>query len=69
MLTIQYGIWQVTVMNGQQRPIAIPTFLVLSGEADTPTATRARAVAAATMRAVAMTASLSGHFYICRTES
>ena len=63
-----YGIWQVTVMNGQQRPVAVPTVLVLSGEADTTTAAATRAVATTTVRAIAVSASLSGHFYICRTE-
>ena len=63
-----YGIWQVTVMNGQQRPLAIPAVLVLTGEAYTSAATTARAFAATTLRAMAVTTSLSGHFYICRTE-
>ena len=61
-------IWQVIVWNGQQRPIAIPTILVLAGEATTTAAATTRAIATAAMRAVAMTTSLSGHFYICRTE-
>lgn len=63
-----YGIWQVTVMNGQQRPLAIPTILVLAGEAYTATAPTTRAIASATVRALALATSLSGHFYICRTE-
>ena len=63
-----YGIWQVTVMNGQQRPVAVPTILVLAGEAVTVTASYPRAFAAASLRALAVTASLSGHFYTCRTE-
>ena len=63
-----YGIWQVTVMNGQQRPVAVPTILVLAGEAVTSAATTTRAVATTALRALAMTSSLSGHFYICRTE-
>ena len=61
-------IWLVTVGNGQQRPVAIPTILVLTGEAITASATTTRAIASTTIRAVAMAASLSGHFYTCRTE-
>ena len=61
-------IWQVIVWNGQQRPIAIPTLLVLSGEAFTLTAAATRAIATAPLRAVAMTTFLLGHFYTCRTE-
>ena len=47
-------IWLVTAMNGQQRPLAIPTILVLAGEATTASA--------------ATTPFPSGHFYTCRTE-
>ena len=61
-------IWLATVMNGQQRPIAIPAFLVLTGEAITATAATTRAVAASLALAVAMTTFPLGHFYICRTE-
>ena len=60
-------IWQVIVMNGQQRPLAVPTILVLTGEAIAPTATATRAVATV-VRAIAMKTFLLGHFYICRTE-
>ena len=60
-----YGIWLVTVLNGQQRPIAVPAVLVLAGAA---TATAARAIATAAVRAIAVAASLAGHFYTCRTE-
>ncbi len=63
-----YMIWLVTVGNGQQRPLAIPTILVLAGEATTASAATTRAVASATVRAVALTTFLLGHFYICRTE-
>ena len=63
-----YMIWQVIVENGQQRPIAFPTFLVLAGEAITTTAPFTRVIAATILLAVALTTSLSGHFYICRTE-
>ena len=63
-----YMIWQVIVGNGQQRPVAIPSILVLTGVAFTTAAATTRALAAAALRALAMTASLSGHFYICRTE-
>ena len=61
-------IWQVIAENGQQRPIAVPTFLVHTGEAFTATAKTTRAIAAPVVLALAMTASLSGHFYICRPE-
>ena len=63
-----YMIWLVTVGNGQQRPIAIPTFLVLSGEAFTVAAATTRAFAAAAVRAIAVATFLLGHFYTCRTE-
>ena len=64
-----YMIWQVIVENGQQRPIEIPALLVLTGVADTTTATAARAIATATaLRLAETTAFPSGHFYICRTE-
>ena len=62
-------IWLVTVGNGQQRPIAVPSLLVLAGEAITATATTTRAIATASVRAVAMTPFPLGHFYTCRTES
>ena len=62
-------IWQVIVMNGQQRPIAIPPILALTGEAITTTATSTRAFAATSLRAVALTSFPLGHFYTCRTES
>ena len=61
-----YMIWLVTVGNGQQRPISIPVLLVLTEEAIATTATTTRAVA--TVRTITVTASLSGHFYTCRTE-
>ena len=64
-----YMIWLVIVWNGQQRPIAIPSFLVLTGEAVTATATSTRVFAVATLRLAATTAFPSGHFYTCRTES
>ena len=64
-----YMIWLVTVLNGQQRPVAIPAILVLTGEAITATAaTTSRAFARAAVRAIVVTTSLSGHFYTCRTE-
>ena len=63
-----YMIWLATVMNGQQRPLAVPTVLVLTGEAITLAAATARALATASLRAVAMTTFLLGHFYTCRTE-
>ena len=62
-------IWLVTVGNGQQRPLALPTFLVLTGEAFTTAATTTRAFAATPIRAIAMATFPSGHFYTCRTES
>ena len=61
-------IWLATVMNGQQRPIAIPAVLALTGEAFTTAATTTRAFAATLVLALAMTTFLLGHFYICRTE-
>ena len=61
-------IWQVIVMNGQQRPLAVPTILVLAGGAFTPSAATTRAFAATAVRALAMATVLLGHFYICRTE-
>ena len=63
-----YMIWLATVMNGQQRPLAIPAFLALTGEAITAAAAATRAIAAALVLAIAMAAFLLGHFYICRTE-
>ena len=64
-----YMIWLVIVMNGQQRPIAVPTVLVLSGEAFAATAaTSSRAVATTAFRVLAVTSFPSGHFYTCRTE-
>ena len=62
-----YMIWLATVMNGQQRPMAVTPLLVLPGEAITTTAAAARAVAAAPIRVLALTAVPSGHFYTCRT--
>ena len=61
-------IWQVIAENGQQRPIAIPTILVLAGEAVTTAAPTTRAIAATSIRALAMATVPLGHFYICRTE-
>ena len=61
-------IWPVTAMNGQQRPLAIPTVLVLTGEAVTATATTTRVFAMAAIRLTAATTFPSGHFYTCRTE-
>ena len=62
-------IWLATVMNGQQRPIAVPSVLVLSGEAITATAATTRAIATASIRVIALPTFPSGHFYTCRTES
>ena len=61
-------IWQVIVMNVQQRLIAIPTVLVLSGVAFTVAAATTRVIAVAAIRTIAVAPSLLGHFYICRTE-
>ena len=63
-----YMIWQVIVENGQQKPIAFPTVLVLTGEAVTTTAAATRVIALASVRLTAPAAFPSGHFYICRTE-
>ena len=61
-------IWQVIVGNGQQRPVATATLLVLYVEAITTTATAARAVVATTLRPTAAATIPSVHFYTCRTE-
>ena len=63
-----YMIWQVIVLNGQQRPIASATLLVLHVEAITAAAAAARALVTATVRPTATTAVHSVHFYTCRTE-
>ena len=56
-----YMIWLATVMNGQQRPLTVPTILVLAGEAITTTATTTRAIATTIVLAIAMTTFPSGH--------
>ena len=61
-------IWLATVMNGQQRPVAVPTVFVLAVEAVTPSSTSTRALASPAIRALAVTTFPLGHFYICRTE-
>ena len=61
-------IWQVIVMNGQQKPVAVFTVVVLTGEAITPTAATTRALAKTSVRALAVPTSLSGHLYICKAE-
>ena len=63
-----YMIWLVIVGNGQQRPLAIPTILALAGEALTTSAATTRAFATTSIRAIAVTTFLLGHFYTCRTE-
>ena len=63
-----YMIWLVIVWNGQQRPLAFPAFLVLTGEAIPTTAATARVVAITTVRLTATATFPSGHFYTCRTE-
>ena len=63
-----YGTWLVIAANGQQRPIAVPAFLVLTGEAITATAASTRAIATTAIRALALAAFPLGHFYTCRTE-
>lgn len=62
-----YMIWQVIAENGQQRPVAFPSLLVLAGEAITAAAATTRAFATTTVRAIAMTSFPLGHFYTCRT--
>ena len=62
-----YMIWQVIVGNGQQRPLASATVLVLYVEAIAATAPTTRAVAASVRPAAASTIH-SVHFYTCRTE-
>ena len=69
MCNVMYMIWQVMYLNGQQKPIAIPTLLVSLGEAisTVPTATRVFAATAAAL--LAATAAVdSAHFYMCRSE-
>ena len=63
-----YMIWLVTVGNGQQRPVAIPTVIVLTVEAITVTEATTRAVASTAIRTIERRKPLSGHFYTCRTE-
>ena len=61
-------IWQEIVMNGQQRPVAIPTILVSIEEVITATAAIARVIAATAVRPVPAAAIPSAHFYTCNTE-
>ena len=55
-------------MNGQQRPVAIPTILVSIEEVITATAAIARVIAATAVRPVPAAAIPSAHFYTCNTE-
>ena len=64
-----YMIWLVIVVNGQQRPLAIPAILVLLEEAFTATVAATRVFAATSIRLTATAAFPLDHFYICRTES
>ena len=63
-----YMIWQVIVLNGQQRPVATATVLVLDVEAFTAAETTTRAVVTTALRPTAATTVHSVHFYTCRTE-
>ena len=65
---VMYMIWQVIVSNGQQRPVASATILVLHVEAIATTAATTRASVAAPLRPAATTSVHSVHFYTCRTE-
>lgn len=61
-------IWQVTVLNCLQKPLAFPAAVVLIGEAVTAAATTTLAIATAVARLTAASPFLSAHFYICNTE-
>ena len=65
---VMYMIWQVIVLNGQQRPLATVAILVLNVEAVATTAPTTRAIVTATIRPAATTTFHSAQFYICRTE-
>ena len=63
-------IWQAIVLNGQQKPLDIPTFLALYVVviAAAAAATTARAIVTSATRTVLANSCLSAQFYICRTE-
>ena len=63
-----YMIWQVIVLNGQQRPVATATILVLYVGAITTTAAATRAIVTSSLRPSASAAFHSVHFYTCKTE-
>ena len=63
-----YMTCQETHMNGQQRPLAFPTFRAWLEEAITATATVTRVSAISIARVSQGTSMLFAHFYICRTE-
>ena len=65
---VMYMIWQVIFLNGQQRLLAIPTFIASLEEAITTVPTSTRAVAATLALLTASTTLDFAHFYICRTE-
>ena len=58
-----YMIWQVMFMNGQQKRVAVPTFLVLTAEAVTSIPSTTRALVATLAHPTATAALGSAHFY------
>ncbi|HCF34899.1 MAG TPA: hypothetical protein DER15_06235 [Clostridiales bacterium] len=61
-------IWQETVLNGQQKLLAIPSVLALVEEIFSATATVARVIASPTVLPVLSATVRFAHFYICRAE-
>ena len=55
-------------MNGQQRPIALPTILVSLEEVVTSAAAVTRVRAATALRPLPSAALPSAHFYTCNAE-
>lgn len=68
MRSVISRIWQVIVMSGQQRQIAMLTVLVSTEEAGATAAATTRAVAATIVRLLRVATALSVHFYICNAE-
>lgn len=65
---VTYGIWQVMIGNGPQKPVTIPTIRVSLGVAIIITATTTRAVATAPAPPMPSATMPSGLYFICRTE-
>lgn len=61
-------IWQVMLMNGQQRLLAFTALLASGEEALASILASSQAFATAATLPAASTTPASGHFYICRTE-